>query len=300
MRQGKLGLFFTGLVFAATVSVALAGGSVDPVPGDEVLGSVAGVRYVSEADTQAFGFDETHVSCGGHSSPWHPTGGGAKFGASAAVARIDGLRSKDLDAEYESPDNSKRDDWWATAMNSTVLGTPMTSFVVCVKRKVKYRYTEVGDDDSGNRSASRRCRPNEAIVGGGSRIATADSWIHSFFPPNKREWKSKVSDSAGGVGGFDVEAFCLRGIKVKIRSGSRQLPGSGSASATARCGKGFHVLSGGFAVSGSPSKAHNSGSYPFDNGDPDQLPDDGWKARAFNLTGASKTLTAYAVCVKRA
>jgi hypothetical protein len=90
----------------------------------------------------------------------------------------------------------------------------------------------------------------------------------------------------------------MRGADLAYeKRGATGLDAGEAASRTAVCGHGRHVLGGGLRISGPQNEARAASSFPFDGGDRHQVPDDGWKSTAYNLSGGSKTLTTFAICL---
>jgi hypothetical protein len=94
-----------------------------------------------------------------------------------------------------------------------------------------------------------------------------------------------------------VWAVCAAG-KTVYRSHDAKLRVNHSATAKARCPTGTYVAGGGNYISGSNDDATLQATRPFDGGDRDKKPDDGWRVKAFNLRDIRKDLTAYAMCRK--
>src|SRR6186713_803103 len=58
-----------------------------------------------------------------------------------------------------------------------------------------------------------------------------------------------------------------------------------TATITAACPKGTHVFSGGERNRGGVRSIFIRQTFPFDSGDKDKAPDDGWRVRVKNLAG---------------
>jgi len=65
---------------------------------------------------------------------------------------------------------------------------------------------------------------------------------------------------------------------------------------TASCPAGSHVLGGGQYILAADKDAIVHASAPFDGGDADKIPDDGWRSRVDSFNGADNTVTEYAIC----
>jgi len=71
-----------------------------------------------------------------------------------------------------------------------------------------------------------------------------------------------------------------------------------TATITATCPKGTHVFSGGERNPGGFRSIFIRQTFPFDSGDKDKAPDDGWRVRVKNLAGKKEAVTTEAVCGK--
>lgn len=71
---------------------------------------------------------------------------------------------------------------------------------------------------------------------------------------------------------------------------------NGETTVTVRCPAGSHVLGGGQYVLAGDQNSFIHSSAPFDGGDADAMPDDGWRSRVDSINGASNTVTEYAIC----
>ena len=107
-----------------------------------------------------------------------------------------------------------------------------------------------------------------------------------------------MANLAGGSKFFLAFAMCTAG-DVRSRSAKTRVDSSDSRVASVRCPAGTRVASGGAGLNGAASDSHLDSSYPFDGGDGDSKPDDGWKARAFNAASTRARLRVSVQCVKR-
>ncbi len=290
----------------ALATPATAGGPTDPVGGETALGSVAGLKYLSE--TLAVGssghygtpYDAAWMACGPHTSTWHTTAGGSKIAGNQADNHISTHRAMDLDSPFEVPDDFVTDDWWESVVWS-VPGRSLTGHAICTKAAVKYRSVITPDASGPARSGSANCPSGWTLIGGGGFIATSGSWINSSYPAKNNTWKVRINDVIGGIGGMSTSVQCRRaGDVAKVsRTGSTMTSGHAST-VTALCAPGRHVIGGGAKLSGPIAEAHLAASFPIDGSDADTIPDDGWRVIGYNDSGAGKTVTAYALCVTHA
>ena len=282
---------------------AVAGGPQDPVGGETALGNRDGLQYLSETlavgSSGHFGgnSEAAWISCGGHSSPWHPVSGGATISDSPAENHLTGLRAQDLDSPLETPDNTITDDWWDTTVSS-VVGRTLTGYAICTKTTLTYVSRTIPDGASSARTGSAACPAGKRLVGGGGFIATTGSWINSSYPARNNTWKVRIHDVVNGLGGMAASATCRgKGGIDKVTKTRSGIAAADSGGATALCPGKKHVIGGGGKLSGPIGEAHLTASRPVDGADSDSTPDDGWKVTGYNVSGASKRLTAYALCV---
>jgi hypothetical protein len=308
-RSVALPVALTAMVSIAallTSTAAIAGGPTDPNGGEVNRGTAGGLKYLSESHDVGSGgthsppYDATYIACGPHvDSPWHVVsgGGGVKAPASQTVLAV--MRPMDLDASFESPDNAAPDDWWETLVKS-VVGHKLTGYAICSKKANHYVIHPTPSSTSSARVDTATCPAGDEIVGGGTFIATTDSFINSSYPL-QGGWKSRVNDTVGGLGGMDTYAICRPNARVDAQIVATEhanvAPGSAAAVA-ATCSTGRHVIGGGGKLTGPISQAWLSASRPIDNAsDADSVPDDAWRVVGYNASGTVKSVWAFAVCV---
>jgi hypothetical protein len=84
------------------------------------------------------------------------------------------------------------------------------------------------------------------------------------------------------------------GLQYVSKSGD--IPPHENGTFRAPCPSGTHVLGGGHYNNGAYNTVFPFHSYPYDGGDRNHAPDDGWKVDAGNGSAATKTVKAYAIC----
>lgn len=85
-----------------------------------------------------------------------------------------------------------------------------------------------------------------------------------------------------------------------VTGSSVSVPLNQQGTATATCPAGTSVTGGGGFGGGGVGTHQVSASFPFDGGDPDTVPDDGWKVLSNNIQGGPWNLTPYAICISAA
>jgi hypothetical protein len=159
-------------------------------------------------------------------------------------------------------------------------------------------------------SGSVKCPGGTRVVGGGGSLPWNGFQAHlnGLYPKDGpdagpepddafalRAWRGSTG---GGPQASDVYAICRSG-NVAYRRASEEVAAGHTGLVQAACPAGKHASGGGVRLSGKAKQAFINSSYPFDGSDANPSSDDGWRARVYNLSGASKRVTAYAFCVHR-
>jgi len=281
---------------------AIGGVAVDPNLGDVVYGTVGGLRYASDPDTYApSGFSSPETGCGG--SLWRVLGGGSASGGPPGTAWL----AFDRPLDYDDVDLTL-DDGWLSGGFGPPAEADLTGYTICIREEnIRYRSTVVDSGASGLRTGSVMCGGTGwQVVTGSVAIATSQSWVNSSFPIDGDDanatpddgWRGRVNDTAGGPGGFYVHAICVRGYSVRyVKGASAPLPAGGSVGVKVACAPGEHVVGGGAKISGPPDHSRLVSTYPYDGGDANQIPDDGWRVRAYNVSAGALTVQPWAICL---
>jgi hypothetical protein len=97
----------------------------------------------------------------------------------------------------------------------------------------------------------------------------------------------------------DSNLGSVRGLTY-IQSDSVPLDAGFSGSPTADCPGGTKVVGGGVTPESSPaSESRINSTFPIDTADADHRADDGWEGDVYNISGAQKSFSAYAICKNR-
>jgi hypothetical protein len=286
---------------------AVAGGPTDPSGGEVNLGVAGGLKYVAESHDVGTGgthsppYDAADIACGPHvDSPWHVVSGGGVVKAPASQTLLAVMRPMDLDPSFEVPDNAAPDDWWETVVKS-VVGHRLTGYAVCSKKSNHYVSHTTPTSASPVRTDTATCPTGDEVIGGGSFIATTDSFVNASYP-TRGGWKSRVYDTVGGLGGMATYAICRPAGRIDAQVVGSEHPGVApgtAASVAATCSTGRHAIGGGGKLAGPISEGWLAASRPVDNAtDANTTPDDGWMVTGYNASGTTKSLWAFAVCVK--
>jgi hypothetical protein len=199
------------------------------------------------------------------------------------------------------------DDGWYSIGNGP--GTAEhTGYSICIRDgDIRYRIRQIADSPSGLRSGSAGCSGAAWHVTSGSVfIATTGSWATTSYPMDGPDadhrlddgWQGGVYDAIGGMGGFSVYAICVRGETLRyVKEGPAPVAAGEALVRRAGCPTDEHVVGGGARTSGPENRSRLVATVPYDGNDADDVPDDGWRVRVYNVGGAAKQVTAYAVCL---
>jgi hypothetical protein len=299
MRLSALFVFVLGL--SAPVG-ASAGTPIDPNLGDFVFGISDGVRYASESTSfdAMNGYGNTEVGCGG--PEWHLLGGGSASGGPVTQAWQSAARPDDFNDV-----DMLGDDGWYTSGHGTA-PAEFTGYSICIRdADIRYRMKTVTASVSSLRTGSVSCGgPAWHVTTGSAFIATSGSWVNSSFPMDDGDpkgtlddgWTGSVYDSIGGAGGFYVHAVCARGLTLRyVKRPPIKVSAGGAVARKVACRPQEHAVGGGARVTGPANRSRLVSTFPYDAGDPDGIPDDGWQSRVYGISGADKKVTSFAICL---
>jgi hypothetical protein len=137
-------------------------------------------------------------------------------------------------------------------------------------------------------------------------IATTGSWVHDSYPwdgPDADQvpddgWQGGVWDANGGGGLFAAYAICARGEDLRyVQKGPFAVDPGSAHRHTVACRPDEHVVGGGARLGGPESVGRMLANHPSDRADADDVPDDAWTSRVYNLSGVARQVTAFAVCL---
>jgi hypothetical protein len=154
------------------------------------------------------------------------------------------------------------------------------------------------------------CPAGTKVVGGGAEIGgnVAESRLTDTKPYRDAEsksagWGAGTWNDSGGSKSIGVIAVC-RQHKPAYRSNTAKVSVGHARTVGARCPRGTHVSGGGVVTTGTPAApatpdgSYVNSSFPFDGRDAGKAPDDGWRARAYNISNAPRAqINVFAVCV---
>jgi hypothetical protein len=155
------------------------------------------------------------------------------------------------------------------------------------------------------------CAEGDAVTGGGGLIATApaDEARLTMTSPfhvgptagkPREAWAVGAKNEGNTSSPFSAYAICRKAGSdgLVYRSASSPLGSADTTTVTARCPSGSAVLGGGAQVIDTLDGVFINRSRPFDDGDRNSRPEDGWQVRVFNNAG-NYTLKAWAICTSK-
>jgi len=308
MRHLKPRLVVAVLAAATALAVpagSFAGSPIDPNLNDLLFGVDGGLRYAVDTvpySSDSGGFASSEAGCGGDHS-WRLIGGGAASGGAAAHAWLEYDRPEDYtDADFDPDDGFLGSGYGPT-------GASLSTYSICAQSTaLSYIVKQVPSQPTGVRTGTAMCKPGWHVTSGSVAIASSGSWATSSFPVDGTDagtirdngWRGVGHDSLGGSGGYAVAAICAHGMSLIYRTGTPRVvaPGQPITMNVACYPNVEHVVGGGASVSGSANQSRLVTSRPYDGTDPDGIPDNGWRTTVYDITGGSKTVTSFAICLR--
>lgn len=285
------------VLFALGAASEAAARGPNPNEGDIVFGKVGGLRYAADPTTgDGTGSTEAVAGCG--AAGRRNIGGGMDAGRPRRDSWI----------RLTAPLGTDR--WRSEA--SSPAGGRMVGYAICVHDDVpvRVRYRDEPDQPTGRRSGAIGCgAPDRKNVASGGVVTTTDgSWVSSSYPwdgPDEDRlrddgWQARGWDPTGGTATFETHLLCVRAGYVRtIHRSSIGVAAGALMTRRVSCAKDEHVTGGGAHISGPQEHGRLVASLPYDGVDPGNIPDDGWRVEAYNVTGADKQVTAFAICFSR-
>ncbi len=223
--------------------------------------------------------------------------------------------TRSIPYDSQDNDNAPDDGWKTSAAGYAPGGGTLAVTAICDDRLPAYRTTKakrVGTNASGVRELNgvARCPKGTRTLGGGAQISGA--WnaggvlSHSNPHPvgsNRQDkgWEATALDFIGGPSSFptdDVKVTTICGEQRPVYVVAEvATPPNSFGEAFANCPSGTDLVGGGAWLV--QLRDHFlTISTPFDDGKPDQRPDDGWYAEADSQNSTfSLGLRAYAICL---
>jgi hypothetical protein len=158
----------------------------------------------------------------------------------------------------------------------------------------------------GSGAGGPACPAGQHVVGGGVETgSTAESHIFSTYPAGHgptdprpdNGWLATAWRGSGSPTSIDIIAVCREHLPRYFSSSAPVRAGKARALKVS-CPRRSHVSGGGVRlIAESPSEDYVNSSYPYDGPDAGSAPDDGWKGRAYNLSGDNDRVIVHAICI---
>jgi hypothetical protein len=279
--------------------VGLAGGALAIVAAGTALSAGSTLSYPSAQKTASnagAGRTAKSVPCPGDHP--HPTGGGVEMAGDESEL--------DLEVGSSGPTGNHRG-WSGGGNNSSSSTAEMTVTAICGKGN--YAYTTAKKRLRVNRSVEKKvsCPGGSDVVGGGVQAA-GDHGVEvgSTEPSDGGDrdskaddaWLGRESNTSSHRTTMKVTAICAKhGTFTYISGPASLVPNDSQVSASAACPANTQVTGGGVDVTGNNTDIEVADSLPQDDGDLDDVPDNGWRADANNdNSGRGEHMQAFAIC----
>jgi hypothetical protein len=200
------------------------------------------------------------------------------------------------------------DEGWRSTVRNFDPGNLVTAFAICAKSPTIYvsDTTSVGPG-VGSKTGRVPCQPGTKVVGGGATLPVSyddGAWLESSAPFDDNDANSKPDDGWTATGGVEerkvemkITAICVAKMKLRYVSAQGSAPIMNYGEAAATCPGDSHVTGGGMTSQGVAFHPMSISS-PFDSGDSNARPDNGWQGEFDNYSNSDPGLiTAYAICL---
>ena len=285
-----------GLCFIAAAAIAFSIAAPVSAGPTKTSGPFA---YVTSTGTVGPSVDESiSASC---PTGYQLTGGGGGIaGAPDGTVRI---------ASADRQPSSKTT--FSTGVrNDSATQRAMSATAICLRGAAASLLDYETDNWSSSSTGSHRddasCFGSNVIVGGGAFVPppytpidleAAHPIIDPLFP-TEQDWEMKIYSTTSATTSYRNDVICLPPTAAHVRSVRKEVVLDGLTGKTVKvaCPRGFRVSGGGF--DGNAPEIIGSVSEPYDAGDANKAPDDGWLVRAFDPLSDPTVLAAHAVCVR--
>lgn len=217
----------------------------------------------------------------------------------------------DAEGSYVSTTGPGRGRWSSAGWHFDTGPGRVVSYGICMRQKnrLKVESDTLPVPGNGSGESESGCGPNATAVGGGIRPSgpIEEWWLNTSFPKDSPlepdeladAWSSKAYHRPlSPTADVSLDAVCMGGGAEPVYD----VVGSAFSTTTevtlsAKCPRRMSVVSGGPSTSGNVNEVHVSRSAPFDSGDPDRVPDDGWRVTFSNPGATEHDFVSYAVCL---
>ncbi len=155
----------------------------------------------------------------------------------------------------------------------------------------------------GHRFAFAVCPSETSLIGAGVAISDPqfgpEAFLNNLGPSTAESAVGIVANSSStDPASATIFGMCSK-IVVEGSARVKELPAGKSLTARVSCPHDLHVTGGGVGLGGDNEDAFVNSYFPFDSGDHNRRPDDGWKVKVHNLTGGDRDIVVEAFCVAK-
>ena len=179
----------------------------------------------------------------------------------------------------------------------------LTTYAYCASKGAavsKHEATVATEIDFANTTVTAACASGQTLVSGGYALSPSTPFSPTFTDAaSAHRWKVTLVDR-GAEGGTPATlaafAYCMRGVKVKVRSSTGSTPANRTGSATATCHRKEALLAGGYNTTPKPDYLESTGPNSFYSASY-RSAKRSWTAIAHNNSTVPGKITAYAYCM---
>ena len=164
-----------------------------------------------------------------------------------------------------------------------------------------------GVPEGDSQTLTAECPDGTKVAGLGGSFrsggAGGETIFNALYPTDGGDANTRADDAArmrgvavSGPGNITVQAACTS-EQPRVPEERVTLKEGAGKTVSVACPKGTHVTGGGGQMTGDPDYVRVHSTSPYDDGDADKRPDDGWRVRAFNLTDGRLQIFAKAICL---
>ena len=283
------------------LAIALLGGIAVALVAAAVASGGGGPFVYTDASTTITnnGQNFARAGCGGGPV----TGGGVFLSGSDLGAEVNSSSPHDDNDANRRPD----DGWEGWGINDGSDKTyAMTVEVICAQAMQPIYRDKLFEFARNSHHTGRRSCPSGTIVaGGGASVAGTglDDELVASFPYDDDDRGAQPDDgwaataNSGDDRGFiTVYAICSTTGGLRYVERSKVGAADDQFNVKARCREDERVAGGGAKVSKPGQDAEIASLHPFDDDDPESLPDDGFQGWANNQGPGERRLTTFAIC----
>ncbi len=288
------GRAFTGVIVGVALLIAASSARAQ---GSGLFYSPIHTATVRDASVNGNGVTRRDVKC--PSSHPTATGGGAEITGDQTGLDLE-LKSSGPVTVGSGPDR-----WNIQANNSSGSQAQMTYDAICAKGNFRHVTVLAKVPPGRERVRTAKCPKGTTLAGGGvltNRSGDHATEIGDSAPAGKGSqpdaWRGNINNGSAQTVKMAVTAVCAASGSYRVVKTQRKaLPNGAQVDGIAACPKGTKVSSGGVLITGTNDALEVASSAPWDSGDGNSTPDNGWHGVANNdISGSAQKMQVFAVC----